>query len=286
MRLKFCEINPLDLGSDKRPQLDGNGKPVLGVDGYVVFVPNPTGKAWRCLDATPGAPTGFGLYVGKFRSTYVIQRMIRGKVFRQKICDVFERSLDEAHELARRMVGVMHDSAKLAELAVADESGVDSESALSAPPVSATGSLVVDDGSRIGTHGSLKKQPSPRDVECWQQEISDAQCGVRARIGSRAAAFYVGVHYKTLEVWRKDGMGPTPIKSEPKKGSSAKNQHVFYALEDLDTYLGSLRGDSVTRGLKQAAAKVQAVADRLDAIAAKKLAEDRLRKARERARRI
>ena len=286
LRLKFSEMELLGLRSNRRPRLGGDGTPVLGVDGRVVFVPNPTGKAWRCLDASPDAPVGFGLYVGKLCSTYVMQRMISGKVVRWKVCSVFDRSLDEAHEMARRMVGVMQNAAEISEPALDEEVGADDESSLFGSPVPVISPSDVGDGFNIEPHVSVKKQPSLSDVESWQREIADARAGMRARIGSRAAAFYAGVHYKTLEAWRKAGMGPTPIKNEPKKGSPARNQHVSYTLEDLDAYLASLRGDSVTRGLKQATAKVQAAADRVDAIAAKKMADESLRRARERARRI
>lgn len=39
-------------------------RPELGHAGKVVMVPNETGKPYRFGDATPGAPVGFGFYVG------------------------------------------------------------------------------------------------------------------------------------------------------------------------------------------------------------------------------
>lgn len=64
------------------------------------------GKPYRFGDATPGAPTGFGIYVGKTGSSYTVERRIRGKFIRITLGSVNDMSLKDAHELARKKMAL------------------------------------------------------------------------------------------------------------------------------------------------------------------------------------
>ncbi len=102
LRLKFNEEQLRQLRSTMRPALDKSGSPVVSArGGYAVLEPNPEGKAWRFLDARKEAPTGFGVYVGKTKASYEVQRKINGKVMRFTVGDTRDLSLEEAHRLAR-----------------------------------------------------------------------------------------------------------------------------------------------------------------------------------------
>lgn len=99
-RLKLNPEQLRQLRSTQRPKLDKAGAIVTGAKGFAVLEPNPDGKQWRFLDASPGAPTGFGVFVGKLKSTYEVQRKIGGKVMRISIGDTSELTLKDAHDLA------------------------------------------------------------------------------------------------------------------------------------------------------------------------------------------
>ncbi|WP_369969288.1 hypothetical protein AB8E26_01645 [Stenotrophomonas rhizophila] len=99
-RLKLTPEQLRQLRSTLRPKLDKSGAVVTNAKGYAVLEPNPDGKQWRFLDGSPGAPIGFGVFVGKLKSTYEVQRKIVGKVMRISVGDTSELALKDAHDLA------------------------------------------------------------------------------------------------------------------------------------------------------------------------------------------
>lgn len=99
-RLKLTPEQLRQLRSTLRPKLDKSGAVVTNAKGYAVLEPNPDGKQWRFLDGSPGAPIGFGVFVGKLKSTYEVQRKIGGKVMRISVGDTSELALKDAHDLA------------------------------------------------------------------------------------------------------------------------------------------------------------------------------------------
>lgn len=101
LRLRFREEQLRQLRSTLRPALDADGLPVLK-NGYATLVPNPAGTPWRFLEAGEGSPRGFGVYVGKGKATYEVQRRIHGRVMRFALGDTRELRLDEARDLAVR----------------------------------------------------------------------------------------------------------------------------------------------------------------------------------------
>ncbi|MBD8636711.1 Arm DNA-binding domain-containing protein [Stenotrophomonas sp. CFBP 13725] len=72
----------------------------LDVAGRVVLVPNETGKPYRFGDATPGAPLGFGFYVGPMGAFYELRTQHNGVRRRLALGSVQELTLARAHELA------------------------------------------------------------------------------------------------------------------------------------------------------------------------------------------
>ncbi len=127
--------------------------------------------------------------------------------------------------------------------------------------------------------------PSP-DKALWQEEIAEAKSGLRAKVSTKAAAFYLGVHYTTLRVWVRAGEGPDPVKNPSRPGTTAVNQHMGFTLQSLDRFLKSREGSSVTRGKRSEAESVLRDVDRIQATIELKMAEDALANARERARRL
>lgn len=103
-RLKFTEEQLRQLRSTVRPKLDAGGAPILSRGRWATLEPNPEGKAWRFLDGSEGAPLGFGVYVGKLKATYEVQRRINGRVMRFAIGSTRDLSLDEAHLRAQRLL--------------------------------------------------------------------------------------------------------------------------------------------------------------------------------------
>ena len=103
LKLVFTEEQLRQLRSSQRPRLDEQGRPVL-TRGRVMLEPNADGNAWRFLDGNEDAPKGFGVYVGKTKATYEVQRRINGKVMRFAIGDTRELSLADAHLRAMRLV--------------------------------------------------------------------------------------------------------------------------------------------------------------------------------------
>jgi hypothetical protein len=105
LKLRFTEEQLRQLRSTMRPKLDKTGEPVVsGRGAYASLEPNPTGTAWRFLDGNPDAPPGFGVYVGKTRASYEVQRRIHGRVMRFSVGSTADLTLDQAHQLARLKV--------------------------------------------------------------------------------------------------------------------------------------------------------------------------------------
>jgi len=127
--------------------------------------------------------------------------------------------------------------------------------------------------------------PAP-DAQKWRQEIADAKAGVRAKVSTKAAALYIGVHYTTLRDWVREGRGPQPIQNPGKPGTTAQNQHLGFTLESLDTFLATRSGEPITRGKRTDTGDVLKEAERIEALIALKEAEDRLAKSKARARRL
>ncbi|HIE4341206.1 TPA: helix-turn-helix transcriptional regulator [Stenotrophomonas maltophilia] len=126
----------------------------------------------------------------------------------------------------------------------------------------------------------------PPDKAQWQQEIEEAKSGIRAKVSTKAAAFYLGVHYTTLRAWVRAGEGPEPVKNPSRPGTTAVNQHMGFTLQSLDRFLKSREGSSVTRGKRSEVESVLRDVDRIQATIELKMAEDALAKAREKARRL
>lgn len=75
-------------------------RPALTTDGRLQLVENTTGKPYRFRDDSPGAPVGFGIYVGPTGAYYEV-RVKRGGVTRRlALGSVQELSLADAHALA------------------------------------------------------------------------------------------------------------------------------------------------------------------------------------------
>lgn len=127
--------------------------------------------------------------------------------------------------------------------------------------------------------------PAP-DAQKWRQEIADAKAGVRAKVSTKAAALYIGVHYTTLRDWVREGRGPQPIQNPGKPGTTAQNQHLGFTLESLDTFLATRSGEPITRGKRTDTGDVLKEAERIEALIALREAEDRLAKSKARARRL
>lgn len=126
----------------------------------------------------------------------------------------------------------------------------------------------------------------PPDKAQWQEEIEEAKSGVRAKVSTKAAAFYLGVHYTTLRAWVRAGEGPEPVKNPSRPGTTAVNQHMGFTLQSLDRFLKSREGSSITRGKRSEVESVLRDVDRIQATIELKIAEDALAKAREKARRL
>ncbi len=80
--------------------LDVSKRPAFDKDGRAVLVANHDGKPYRFRDATPGAPIGFGFYVGPKGAFYEVRVKRNGQAKRISLGSVQDLSLDTAHELA------------------------------------------------------------------------------------------------------------------------------------------------------------------------------------------
>ena len=65
------------------------------------------GKPYRVVDASQGAPVGFGFYVGKTKVTYEMVRRGPNGVRRFALGNVTDMGLAEAHEKAREQVAIL-----------------------------------------------------------------------------------------------------------------------------------------------------------------------------------
>lgn len=88
-RLTQAQLRSLSI--KQRPAHDANGN--------VVLVPH-TGEPYRFVDATPGAPAGFGFYVGPTGVFYELRFQHAGVRRRLALGSVQELTLSRAHELA------------------------------------------------------------------------------------------------------------------------------------------------------------------------------------------
>jgi len=127
--------------------------------------------------------------------------------------------------------------------------------------------------------------PTP-DAAVWQREIAEAREGLRAKVSTKAAAWYLGVHPKTLLQWVRDGVGPDAVKNPSRRGTTALNQHQGFTLAALDAFTRTRTGDIITRGKRSDAETLRRAAERIQAAIDLKATEDVLAKARERARRL
>ena len=87
---------------DLRTRVSIDTIPEVGPNGKVKFVPRPAkdaGKPFYIL--IEGAPTGFGVYVGKGAKTYKVSLRGPSSFVRMSLGSVFDLSLEEAFELAR-----------------------------------------------------------------------------------------------------------------------------------------------------------------------------------------
>lgn len=91
-------------------QLSTSVVPEAVEGGRVKLVPRPKsemGKPYRIVDASQGAPVGFGFYVGKTKVTYEMVRRGPSGVRRFALGNVTDMGLAEAHEKAREQVAIL-----------------------------------------------------------------------------------------------------------------------------------------------------------------------------------
>lgn len=133
----------------------------------------------------------------------------------------------------------------------------------------------------------LQRDPAtaspPPDESGWQREIAEARQGLRSKVSTKAAAFYLGIHPKTLLDWVKGGTGPDTVKNPTRPGTTALNQRFGFTLAALDAFVASRTGDAITRGKRSDAEAIRRESDRVQAAIDLKAAEDLLAKARARA---
>ncbi|WP_448670486.1 integrase [Pseudoxanthomonas mexicana] len=98
-RLNTGDIRALSL--QKVPQIVG------GKTKVVALPADETPKPYRFLDATPGAPVGFGVYVGQRGTSFEVGRRVRGKFIRVALGSANDMTLERAHELARQKLAVI-----------------------------------------------------------------------------------------------------------------------------------------------------------------------------------
>lgn len=136
----------------------------------------------------------------------------------------------------------------------------------------------------------LRRDPTtaspPSDEAAWQREIADAKQGLRVKIGTKAAAYYLGVHPKTLLDWVREGRGPDTVKNPVRPGTTGVNQRLGFTLVALDAFVHSRTGDVITRGKRSDAEALRRESERVQAAVELKAAEDQLARARARAKRL
>ncbi len=90
--------------------------PVLGPSGKLQFQPNPKQdkqgrpETYRFLDGNPGAPRGFGIYVGRTGSSFEVARRVGVKFVRFVIGSVDDLSVEQAHEQARQKIAILKET--------------------------------------------------------------------------------------------------------------------------------------------------------------------------------
>lgn len=141
------------------------------------------------------------------------------------------------------------------------------------------------DGSFSLQRDPLTASPPP-DEAGWQREIDNARAGHPPTVSTKAAAYYVGVHYKTFLVWVRDGIGPQPIRNPVKPGTTALNQRMRFSLGALEEFQQSRSGDVLTRGARTDAMAAHREVDRLQAAIERKVADDLVARARDKAKRV
>ena len=102
LKLKFTEEQLRQLRSTEQLRLDKNGEAILDRRGFATLEPSRDSNPWRFLDASPGSPTGFGVYVGKTKASYEVQRKVNGRVMRFVVGNTQDLTLDQAQLLAHR----------------------------------------------------------------------------------------------------------------------------------------------------------------------------------------
>lgn len=75
-------------------------RPVHDAAGKTVLVENAGGKPYRFADGTPGAPSGFSIYVGPQGASYEVRARIGKTAVRISLGSAKDLSLTTAHELA------------------------------------------------------------------------------------------------------------------------------------------------------------------------------------------
>lgn len=80
--------------------LDVNRRPALRLDGATELVKNLSGKPYRFIDGSPGAPAGFNIYVGPTGAYYEVRLRIGKKAVCIALGSVKDMPLARAHELA------------------------------------------------------------------------------------------------------------------------------------------------------------------------------------------
>ena len=80
--------------------LNRHKRPAMGEGGKAILVENKDGKPYRFRDASPGAPIGFGFYVGPMGAFYEVRIKHNGVAKRISLGSVQDLTLATAHDLA------------------------------------------------------------------------------------------------------------------------------------------------------------------------------------------
>ncbi|MBC9081564.1 integrase family protein [Stenotrophomonas maltophilia] len=81
--------------------LNINQRPAIDPQGKTVIEQNPDPKPYRFMDGTPGAPTGFGVYVGKSGNSFEVRKRAGDRLVRVSLGSVADMTIIQAHEKAR-----------------------------------------------------------------------------------------------------------------------------------------------------------------------------------------
>lgn len=105
LKFKLTHQQAMALNAATVPQLTDAGR--------VKLVPRPAaekGQPYRVLDGNQEAPTGFGFYVGKTRTTYEVVRRGPNGVRRFSLGNVTDMGLEEAYAAARAKLAVVRET--------------------------------------------------------------------------------------------------------------------------------------------------------------------------------